>query len=264
MKITVIYVTDRAGGIDVLADALSVQQPLPDLSWDLVVVDGLPGRVERGLAAQHLRNKRLPLVHYGSPMPAMYPLACSSFASMANTGLLHATGDHVVFVRDFTWFKPEVIGQWQLAYEQRKDSDKMLMCAVGIEYQAPIKDNNDDVITWVGKSGDPRIDGRWNPTKPVVPVLFDVDFFCAPTSYFELTNGIDPRADLNPDWVRSSIVAQANFHGYHLFCERRIIYHAVERPTVSDDDADEPSWTDWSANPYNVSQVRKRLRSGKE
>lgn len=165
MRLSLCYISHRPGSIDLLADSLRQQTVPAGLEWELIVIDGCPGRVQRGEAEAYLRSLNIPVRHYGLPKMHTFPWARTGFANAHNTGLIYSSGTHVVFLNDFCWFPLPTVELWAKAFTEQPDT---LLCGVGITYTSPKPDaliDRDgqsalhDVATW--KSLDMRRD--WAP-----------------------------------------------------------------------------------------------------
>lgn len=273
MKISCVYISHRPGSIDLLADSFR-QQVLPaELEWELIVIDGCPGRVQRGEAEAYLRSFGIPVRHYGLPKMHTFPWARTGFANAHNTGLIYSSGTHVIFLNDFCWFPPATVGLWVKAFTDHPDT---LICGVGVTYIAPKPDAVveregqpalHDVATW--KSLNMRRD--WTPREPWVPETFDTGYWGGPITYFEGTNGIDERADFCSEWTTACVKAQSSLHGLGLRVDRSLVCHMVDHRNWEEDGeglyrikgelADvehEPVWTGWSGNPFVIKSERAR------
>ncbi|HYE92598.1 MAG TPA: glycosyltransferase [Terriglobales bacterium] len=109
--ISVVVPTMRVGGLDVLWSGL-VQQTFKD--FELVLVDGIQARIGSidfpGIAWQHV-----------APFNNEFPVA--SFCHYANTGLVHARGEIVFMMVDYTWLPPETL-EAHAAWHRRHDDPR--------------------------------------------------------------------------------------------------------------------------------------------
>lgn len=279
MKLSFCYLSHRPGSIDLLADSLSKQVKagtdpdslsIPD--WELIVIDGFPGRVQRGAANQYVSNLGIPVRHYGLPKVHTFPWARTGFANAHNTGMIYATGTHVVFLNDFCWFPGSTAYLWGRAFDLFPNH---LICGVGVTYNAKRPDVESkeggealsDVYTW--RELDMRRD--WTPREPWVPEVFDTGYWGGPIEYFERVNGMDERSDFCASWGTASVVAQARMHGMGLRVDRTLVTHMVDHREWENgqeglyrikseiaDVPEEPIWTGWSCNPYLLREERRR------
>jgi len=93
--LSVIVPTYRAGGIDVLLDALAAQSYT---DFELVLVDMLKRHRAEKVAAE-ARDRFLRVVHV-EPKPSPFPIA--SYCACANVGLAAASGEVALFLADYS------------------------------------------------------------------------------------------------------------------------------------------------------------------
>lgn len=274
MKLSFVYLSNRPGSIDILAANMSQQVPVPGVEFELVVIDGYPGRVERGKAEAYLRSKGVPVRHYGLPKTKTFPWSRTGFVNAMNTGIMYATGDYVVFLHDFMALPASAVSN--IARLLPMYGDRALIHGVAITYQSQAPAKEDDI--------DSAIPSAWIPREPWVPEVFEMAYWIAPMSFFEATNGIDERADFCSEWALNCVMAQARFHNYALKVDRMMICHMLDHRVWHDgevnkdsiykthgsligkqftDIPEEPEWSWWSANPYRLDVVRQSLGSKK-
>ncbi len=267
MKISVIYISNRPGSIDLLCSSLATQEG--NVDWELIVVDGYEGRVQRGKAEQYLRDHKLPIRYYGLPKAKLFSWSRTGFCNAMNTGLFHVTGDYVVFLHDYTRILETALRDWVLMFTQT--GDHCLVHGVAINYETEPPEREDDIVTWNNPS-------PWRPRDPWVPNPFEVGYWGGPITFFDRCNGIDERADFRADWALNCVMAQAACHGYKLHVDARLICHMVDHrvwhkgPHSTDSvwktwleggqDIPEPVWTYWSANSFHLAYERFRNRGG--
>jgi len=268
MKLSFVYITIRAGSLDILGSSLQRQQDPGD--WELIVVDGLPGRVSRGFAENYLTQGGLPLRAYVTPKPKTFPWSRTGFANAINTGALYATGEHVIYLHDYTQFPPNMVKHWREVLSQT--DRKTLVHGMSREVEADPPDAISDIQTWK-ESPRAHFRGEW------IPKVFELGYFSVPISFFEEGNGVDERADFCFVFATKSVIAKARLLGYQLkvdpslSCDM-IDHHLWEKktdraafhknshwriPGEFSDVPEEPEWTAWSANPYHFASERARI-----
>src|SRR3990167_1255521 len=101
MKITLIYVTARLGGLDLLFESIRAQT-MPPEDFELIIVDDWHENRWREVVAKkpirwvlHLPPKQTGISYHNS----------ASF----NTGLAAARGELVIFLVDFVWLPPDFL-----------------------------------------------------------------------------------------------------------------------------------------------------------
>ena len=264
-KLSFVYLTIRAGSIDILASVLSAQDK--SKPWELIVVDGYPGRVQRGWAERFLVHAGLPLKAYVEPKPKTFPWSRTGFANAINTGALHASGEFVVYLHDYTVFPPDMTLRW---WDVLSNTDgRTLVHGVAQEYESDPPDVLDDIRTW-SKKMDLRYRRDW------IPELFELGYFGIPIKFFEECNGIDERADFCFNFATRATIAHARALGYSLKVEPSLVCGMIDHhlwpvngkpsedskwviPGVYSDVPAVPNWTGWGANPFLFSKERQRI-----
>lgn len=116
--LSVVCPTMRVGGMDVLFHGLARQE---FRDFELVLVDAM-----HGMRPMELRRHQVgfPITHVP---PAGDPFPLNAFCRYANTGLLHASGEVVVFITDYTWLPPGCLAK-HAAFHRARPSTDALMC----------------------------------------------------------------------------------------------------------------------------------------
>lgn len=221
-KFSLVYLTYRPGGLDLLAQSLIRQDPC---EYELLVVDDYPSRPERGVAVQYLQAHGLPLVYYGPPYPKSFPDTPLNLANAMNTGALNASADWVVFLHDFTAVPDDGLHRWEGAFA--KHGNRTLISGVAEVYDAPPPDREDfDLSVWNDLTPlQNRFIGK--PTQ-WIPEEFE-NFYCGvPMSFLEAVNGIDERADDHISWPMLCMVLQAKLHNYRLVVDRGLTINMID------------------------------------
>jgi len=257
--ISFIYLSNRPGGIDVLTHTLKHQD---SDDWELVFVDGFPGRVQRGHARKHLDLNNGRVGWHGPPKPKTFPWSRTGFVNAMNTGLIHARGSHVVFLHDFTHAAPASAGAWADVFAR---CPRELIHGAADVYRTPPPDGVHDVMTWEHQPP-LQFRERW------VPKHFEVGYWGGPLEFFLSCNGIDERADMCALWALNDVIAKAGFHGYGLRVVPQLLCAQFDHREWQDrignspyrtigecsDVAEEPVWTGWACNPYNLRDERRK------
>ena len=260
MKLSFVYPTIRQGSIDILGYCLKQQEDKTD--WELIVVDGFEGRVERAEAEYFLVSHGIPLKAYVKPKEKTFPWSRTGFANALNTGALWASGDYVIFIHDYTFFNPFMVQEWKKALSEL--DGRTLLHGGSREVTTPIiPDMLGDISTWK-EFPEFRYRASWTPE------VFELGYFAIPLNFFKEGNGIDERADFCFSFATKAVVVQARELGYALkvdptlVCDmidhhmwetwderKRFHFHSRWRiPGEFSDVPEEPNWTGWGCNPY--------------
>lgn len=262
MKISFIYASHRWGGFDVLAGWLAGQS-CADAEHELIVVDGSPIRTKSGRVPTYLHQHRIPLVWYGEPKPRTFPWSTIGYANAVNTGLIHATGTHVVVVHDFIAAPKDSLVQWHRSFTANTRS---MVCGDEMRCQVADPGGFDDVNTWASMS-------PWKkPEQPPTSTEFKLGIWGGPMELFEECNGLDERADFRHGWVVNDLKVKAKLLGWGMARDKGLPYYAADhtawggvgpantifKSTPFADVPYEPDWTDWSANSFVLAKERRR------
>lgn len=259
MNLSLIYVSHRPGGFDLLADWLSRQS---GVDFDLIVVDGKPMRVRDRVVVPFMAKTGAAVRWYGEPKMRTFPYSSIGYVNAVNTGLLHA-GDHFVVVHDFITAPPGTLAAFAAAFADRPRS---LVC--GDRSRCVAEEPSlglHDCLTW---DEPPKL------TPADKGEGFQLGLWGGPTALMEECNGMDERSDLCHGWALNDLRAKADRLSWELRREPSIPYfaidhhgwgfgqpahpHTVFRSLPVPDVSYAPAWTGWSANPFNLKYERKR------
>lgn len=268
--ISLIVLTYRQGGIDILADSLAQTQPGKE-PWELIFIDDSPGRVQRGTAERYLKDRGLPLGYYGHSKTKSYPDTKGGLCNAANTALMHARGDYCIWLSDYSILPPYWLRQWDILRPAQQPRSLLVGCAV--EFHTPPPDALGDTTTW--KVGTPPL----IPKKPWVPWELETFYYGADTRFFEEINGLDERADHCHCWPVSSTLAQVKQLSYNIDINQELCCFMIDhrawdfdckipapagcggeglwRITHAQSTLEEPKWTVPSPNPFDLVKIRE-------
>lgn len=118
--ISIVVPTMRVGGLDIITNGLD-NQTFKD--FELVVVDGIYDR-RREIVKHESKSKSYEIVHVE---PIDNPFPNNAFCRYANTGLVHAKGEVVLFMTDYTWLPPNCV-ETHANFHANNDHGQALMC----------------------------------------------------------------------------------------------------------------------------------------
>lgn len=258
--LSLVYLTYRPGGIDLLVESLRYQEPI----YELIIIDDYPGRVERGEATNYIKRSGLPLTYHGPSKPHSYPDHCNGLANAMNTGALHATTLYIVFVHDFVWFPPGAMWQW--SYWISHYSPNTILSGVAVMHPAKKPEKQGDVSIW---HTDTAFCARnlFQRMESWTPRLFENFYAGVPLEFIQHINGFDERADCGHiSWPCFSMFHQAYRNSVQAVVNPELLIHMVNHRVWKKLDAKLwhaenmsirkkiPNWQPVSPNPYNFRQ----------
>jgi len=178
MKVTVILPTNRPQGYRYALYALS-KQTFPGEDWELVIVDDY----HEDRRAQVLDEAMTMGIHHVKVLKSKpnYWRSNRLISNARNTGLIHARGQLVAFLDDYSWVRPRWLEEHWRTY--RRVPYVMVGAGKAVEYREGIYDN---------------LDGF-----PAPSVGEDVEgAFTRNLAYFKVsdTRGSTPIVDCSPGW----------------------------------------------------------------
>lgn len=112
MEFSIVYITYRPGGFDILADSLE-NQTLKD--YELIVVDDYPVD-RRGKVRRYLEERGIPVAYVGPSKPKCFPELAANVINAMNTGFLLSTKEVVIILNDYIWLAPDWLEKMANAY----------------------------------------------------------------------------------------------------------------------------------------------------
>lgn len=269
--ISLIVLTYRPGGIDILADSLSRTMPGKE-PWELVLVDDYPDRVGRGEVQTYIQQRNIPLGWYGGSKNKSYPETKGGLCNATNTGIIHSRGDYLAFLSDYTMVQPNWL---QMCEHYQRTFPDAMVTGSAIMFDAPRPDNLGDVTTW---KTTPYVYPKW----PWVPDEWETFWYCTKAEHWLTLNGLDERADHCHCWPVTSHVSQCMQARIPLMRDPHFSVHMIDH-RIWDQDMTEPSpwgpscgmwridhrtslpeephWVVPSPNPFNLKDMRRNAHS---
>lgn len=261
-----IYVSNRPGGMEFLAKSFGNQT---DKDYELIVVDGYPGRIGRGKACSYLLDHNVQVAYHDVPKLKSYPLTYTSFANAMNTGVIEAKGKWCIFLHDYCFIPNDAVAKWKVSIED--NGLRSLICGYARRYEAvhlPTQWDN-DITLWPNTNQEDGV-----PIYIVedwVPKLWEVFYSAIPTEFLEHINGWDERADDHTTWPLYSMLVQAILNDMRLEVDRNLVCHMIDHRDwhkhcpnhtwnyAQLDEPKEPGWYRISPNPYSLKEERKKI-----
>lgn len=261
---SLIYLTNRLGGIDLLAVHLASQT---NKDYELIVVDDCPGRVERGAAEKYLKDMSVNLTWYGKSKPKYYKRTRMGLCNAMNTGFIHSISENIVFVHDYIFLEKNLVELWNQKIAAR--TEKTIYHGTACLFKAPMPTPN-DIFSYNVKI-DVIGDHVW------VPGGLELFHLCVPASFYEDINGVDERGDYCGVYALESLEYQAAQHDYKIE-----VCHEIQMGMLNHrlwDEGDDsrspdtqwrtrghyttlphaPKWDKRSPNPFNISHLRRQM-----
>jgi glycosyltransferase involved in cell wall biosynthesis len=241
--ISLVYVSCRPGGIDILVDALK-RQTCKD--WELIVIDDYPGRNCNDMEL-YIRRQGIPITCYDRSKKKCYEDTPFPFSNIFNSGALMAKGDVVVILNDYQWLQPGALDRWDEVYKERRD---LLVTGCGMEFSYYGNFVSDRELAEISVFDPPVVDFdrdsrfyRSNATSPdglFIPghdlcartgktvhfegfdprlsrgmeLPYELFYAGMPIEFLEKVNGFDERADYSFEFTHRGFMQQAVMNGY--------------------------------------------------
>lgn len=257
---TVIYPTRRPGGLDLLVESLVNQIDV----FELVIIDGFEGRLERGESIRYILDKRIPLRYYGTPSIPPTDISVAGFARAINSGVLWSATSRIVIIQDYCWVPPGWAKQWLKTFDKYKD-ESVVISGTAFLNQANPPDFYGDITIWSMKPCWFNVLGE---TKIWKPFYWENCNTYYPTKFFEDVNGLDERG--GSEGVGEATMYQLQSLGYRMvvneYCRIGMIEHhdwgeqgGLWNTTSVRKTTQEPVMKlyDISPNPYGFKELRK-------
>lgn len=259
---SLVYMTYRPGGIDLLAESLANQPSI----YELIVVDNYPGRIERRNSINYIRDRKIPLRFYGGPSIPVEGEPKRGIARAINAGAVQATTNKLIFLEDLCWLPPGWAYQWEKVLGEVGDKQVTISATSSLRLASP-PDIDDDISIWKQKPCWLNIQHEIEVWKPYYIEGFHSYY---PIKFFEDINGFDERGGAE-EWG-ASLFFQLQSLGYESIVDDRIRIGMVNHRAWGG-----PKWTTEnpkkitceasmplnkiSPNPYNFKELRKNYTS---
>ena len=267
--LSLIYLTYRPGGIDLLAESLQGQD---SSLYELLIVDDFPGRPERTVVREYAKEKNIPLAWHGPSKLKSRPETPCGLLNAMNTGAMYARADRIVFVHDFCYLRNNAIQQWGRSFLE--NGTKAVISGVARRQTALPPARMDDISIWEpGKLAlanvYERLEENW------IPEVFE-NFYCGMhVNFLEECNGFDERADGDFAWMPWSIIDQIHLHRYRPVVDRELELIMVDhrqwqggqqwhasRGGGEVKSRLEPGWVYWAPNNFCFKEERDKIING--
>ena len=223
LSISVVSLTYRPGGIDILADALANQTYK---NYELIIVDDYkPDRSDE--IRKYLAAKGVGVSYIGPSKRKCFEELPFGIFNAVNTGFAHARGDVVSMVTDYQWFPPDCLEK--IAKQEAKLRNKTCIVLPGRFWASTAPRNNNGVISiWSQEwKGPPAANGCWEGYKPWIPEGMEFAFTTYPWQVLEDMNGFPEYLDAVSSQPYEPIMEVFNSVGAKAFVDTDNFFHGL-------------------------------------
>lgn len=221
MKVSVLTITNRPGGIDIAVANLE-RQTVRDFEW--VLVDSLYAERSQpsptGFGMEHFAPD-VPFQHLPDPPKSRV----SNMAAAVNHGLAHCRGEYVVLMQDYIWIPPKGIERF---LKGQREHGPCLVTGVGNVGSGPRDHDPTEMFSIFGDWYDLAPTGlSWaDPRKshlhgvhPCEPVAWEANWACLPLAVAEELGGFDEEYDNGWAWDHVEFAERARLSGYPILID---------------------------------------------
>lgn len=219
-KISVMALTNRPGGIDILWANMK-RQSFQD--FELILSDGLWETREEEVK-KYINDPRLKYQRQSKKREGAY----TNLAHADNEAFRECSGELIVCLQDYQWISPEGLEKYWYFYEKHP---KALVTGVGHHYSDPRPVNQDGKITVFQKPytsrpknlswEDPRVDPTRPSFSPAEPVEWEMSWCSIPRQVIYDIGGMDEQFDYEGfAWDNTYIAYKAKLNGSEIFLDQ--------------------------------------------
>lgn len=220
MKISVMNLTNRVGGIDILWANMK-RQTMQD--FELVLVDALWKDREKEVK-EYINDPRLKYIRQNEKPEGAY----TGLAHADNQGFRECSGELIVCLQDYQWIPPEGLEKYWMIYEK---DPRALVTGVGHHYSDPRPVNKDgkitvfqepytrrpEVLSW----SDPRMNKERPQLSTADPVEWELSYASIPRQVIYDVGGMDEQFDFEGfAWDNTYIAYKAKLNGCNIYLDQ--------------------------------------------
>lgn len=225
MDISIITITKRYGGIDILVDALSKQDHKG--KWEWILVDELYN--ERHKEVEEYVKEHLPNIEFiHTPHKMTKPVRKHNLVNSLNTGLLRSHGELIVWLQDYIWVQPDSLSRYWTNYNAFPNR---IIGGLKNHYSGPVPDNEKGLVSiwndyWEGDPVEKCVltekDDRYKsinaePESVLVeslPIVYEMCNASMPYALAVALNGLDEKYDEGRGYDNQNLSFRAKALGY--------------------------------------------------
>lgn len=211
MKVSLLYVTNRPGGMDILKGNLD-RQTFRD--FEVIMVDGRAR--DMAMLTVFLNGVGPHFRQFCEPRPGVW--------GAHNEGLRHCAGELVVFLQDYIWIRADGIARFVAAQETRPG----FYTGIGNVGEGPERVQDGELTIWRDfyygppervRWEDPRLGGWQGEIVEVTPDLWENNWACAPRDALIDLGGFDEGFESGWGWAEKDLAARAQMLGHKLYMD---------------------------------------------
>lgn len=218
MRISVLALTNRYGGVDILWANMK-RQTIQD--FELVLVDGLWREREKEVK-EYINDPRLKYLRQSDKREGAY----TNLAHADNEGFRACDGELIVCLQDYQWIRPDGLEKYWFYYEKEPTA---LVTGIGHHYSDPKPVNEKGLITVFDKPYTGRPERlSWSDPRAVGPILrqaepveWELSWASLPRRVIYNIGGMDEQFDFEGfAWDNTYIAYKAKLNGSNIYLDQ--------------------------------------------
>lgn len=254
-QISLIYITNRPGSIDMLRSSLE-----QDVDYELIIVDDYKiDRVDK--IKNYLKDTNVDIRYIGKSKEKCFPDTSQGQTNAWNTGIMKSTGKFLVFMQDYTLLPKNSLRKWLKYVNDKKAVSGVARYFNDCKFKRKDTDNEMSLWDkhWVGTPEDNGINNYhiWKADK------FEMFYFGVGYKLLEDINGFSECYDNSPDPVTPFMEIISKTKKYEYIVDESIscdmLNHRVWGDIFSSIGHTQPSKLIKRDNCFNIKDFRKNI-----
>lgn len=222
MKISIMNLTNRHGGIDILWANMKRQT---EQDFELVIVDGLWKEREQEVK-DYINDPRLVYVRQNDKPEGAY----TGLAHADNQGFKTCSGELIVCLQDYIWIGPQALEKYWFHHQEHPEG--ILVTGVGDQFSQPYPINpqgkvsvydqpytrRPERLSWVDPRRSENPQTTWSECPPV---SWEMNWCSIPRKVIYELGGMDEEFDNRGfAWDNTYIASKAKMAGYKIYLDK--------------------------------------------